>query len=161
MKIFVISDTHVPERVKSLPDKILKEIQPGDILFHCGDFTSKKAFNQLIQSGAEFHGVFGNMDDYHLRSSMPERKVVTVKGKSIGLTHGWGSPEGLAERVYKSFEHKPDVILFGHSHIPLSKKIGDTLMFNPGPLSGGGRSDPTYGQLFIEGDDVWGEHYDL
>lgn len=160
MKIYVISDTHIPERINSLSEIFTGRILPGDIIFHCGDFTSIEVYEQLRRT-AQFYGVYGNMDENSLRSILPSKQVVEVSGKRIGITHGWGPPYGLARRVYKSFEEKPDVILFGHSHSKTHKKIHNTLMFNPGPASGGWKSSPSFGELLIEGKDIWGEHFDL
>jgi putative phosphoesterase len=160
MSIYVISDTHIPERIGSLPAELTGKLKRGDILFHCGDFTSYAIFEQL-RGLAEFHGVYGNMDEFSLRSELPESEVVEISGKKIGITHGRGSPSGLAQRIYKSFREKPDVILFGHSHSRTHQVISSTLMFNPGAVSGGWGTPPSYGQLFIGGEDIWGEHYDL
>ncbi len=160
MRIFVISDTHVPERLRSLPDEIMERIMHGDVLFHCGDFTSIKLF-EILKKHPRFYGVLGNMDEFALRSAVPEKQIVEISGKKVGITHGSGSPSGLEQRVYSSFEEKPDIILFGHSHNPYHKFLNNTLMFNPGSFTGGWNSEPTYGELFIEGDKIWGEHHEI
>ena len=158
MDIFVISDTHIPERIGKLPNKFMKQLQQGDILFHCGDFTSIDIYDQLQQS-AHLHAVIGNMDDFALTSTLKSQLIIDINGKKIGVMHGWGSSVGLEERIYDAFDEKPDVILFGHSHSRLSKKINNTLMFNPGAVTGGWDSQPSFGKLFIDSGAIRGEHY--
>jgi putative phosphoesterase len=161
MKIIVISDTHVPERIRSLPKRLIKRIQPGDIVFHCGDFTSYQTY-EILRSMGEFHGVHGNMDDHPLNCELPDTKIVQINNRKIGMTHGWGPPSGLARRVYDSFRDKPDVILFGHSHSRTNEILGNTLMFNPGAVASGWGSSPSYGELMFDGNGgIIGRHFDL
>jgi putative phosphoesterase len=156
--IFVLSDTHVPERMAELPQKFLNQVKSDDIIFHAGDFARLEVLEELA-SVATVHAVWGNMDEAKIRKLLPQKKTVEVQGKKIGLCHGSRSPRGLGERVYAQFGQKCDVLIFGHSHAPHNGKIKDTLLFNPGSLSGN-LVPPfvaTYGVLTIEGGDVWGE----
>ena len=154
--IFVLADTHVPERMAALPGKFLSQIKPGDVMFHAGDFVRWEVLREL-EALATVYGVRGNMDESRIRKFLPDSKVVELQGKKIGLCHGSGSPHKLGERVHREFEGRCDVLIFGHSHAPLNKKIGDMLLFNPGSLSGNlvPPFAATYGVLTIEGDDVW------
>jgi putative phosphoesterase len=156
--IFVLSDTHVPERIKELPRKLVERIGPADLILHAGDFVVWEVFRQL-GSLATVHAVRGNVDDAKLRRFLPETKVVEVNGKRIGLCHGWGPRRGLPERVYKQFGRGCDVLVFGHSHLPYNRRKGRTLMLNPGSLSGNASrySGASYAVLTVEGDEVWAE----
>jgi putative phosphoesterase len=159
--LYVISDTHVPERISKFPQKFLDKIRPQDVIFHAGDFVSWDAFKQL-ESLATLHAVRGNMDHSRVKSSLEKKKLVSLQGKKIGIYHGSGSPMGLGEKVYREFGEKPDVIIFGHSHIPYNQKKENTLLFNPGSLSGNTAGpSATYGVLTVEGNDVWGEIFEL
>jgi len=175
--IYVISDTHVPERMAKLPQKFLDKIKPHDVIFHAGDFVNWETFKEL-ESRATLYAVCGNMDHPKIKDCLDKKKLVSMQGKRIGslhslqvgslrslqvgIYHGSGSPFGLGEKVYEEFEEKPDVIIFGHSHIPYNTKKDKTLLFNPGSLSGN-MTGPfaTYGVLTIDGDDVWGEIFEL
>ncbi len=55
-----------------------------------------------------------------------------VGSKKIGITHGWGSPEGIESRV-KGLLGDVDIIIYGHSHRARIEQIGKVLFFNPGP----------------------------
>jgi len=152
----VISDTHVPERAQRIPEKFTSLLKKEDFVFHAGDFTSVQTL-KIIENFCTVFAVHGNMDDPELKSILPERRTEIVSGKKIGLIHGFGAPFSLPERVYRKFDEKPDVIVFGHSHDPYHRKIEGTLLFNPGSLAGSVFSQKgSYGILNIE-DEVWGE----
>lgn len=157
-KIFVLADTHVPERMTAIPRKFSDSVNPGDVIFHAGDFVRWEVLRELEEL-ATVHGVWGNMDEARIRRLLPESKVVELQGKKIAICHGSGSPHKLGERVYRDFGKECDVLIYGHSHAPLNKKIDDTLLFNPGSLSGNlvPPFAATYGVLTIEGADLWGE----
>ncbi|MFQ6031661.1 MAG: metallophosphoesterase family protein [Candidatus Zixiibacteriota bacterium] len=159
--IYVISDTHIPERMTKLPRKFLDKIKPDDVILHAGDFINWETLKEL-KSLATLYAVRGNMDHLKIKDSLDKKKRVSLQGKKVGLYHGSGLPFGLGERVYKEFEVKPDVIIFGHSHLPYNRKKENTLLFNPGSLSGNLMSPfATYGVLTIDGNDVWGEIFEL
>ena len=57
------------------------------------------------------------------------------QGYRIGLIHGWGSPEGLEERIMGEFLNV-DAIVYGHSHKPVNHVREGILLFNPGTATG-------------------------
>lgn len=120
--IFVLSDTHIPERMVKLPQKLLNQIKPDDIILHVDDFVRWEVF-QKLKSLATIHAVCGNMDDGKIKEFLPQRRVVEVQGKKIGLCHGYGSPFKLAQRIYGEFKERCDVLIFGHSHVSYNRKI--------------------------------------
>ena len=160
--IFVLSDTHIPERIAKLPQKFLDQVKSDDVIFHAGDFTRWEVFEKLKRL-TTLHAVFGNMDDTKIKQLLPQKKVVEVQDKKIGMCHGSGSPFRLGEKLYGEFGERCDVLIFGHSHVPYNRKMEDTLLFNPGSLSGNMTPpfNATYGILTIEGNDVWGEIFEL
>lgn len=158
----MLSDSHVPERISELPPKLLSKIKSDDIILHAGDFVRWEVYQQF-NNLATLYAVCGNMDEAKLKKFLPPKKVVELQGKKIGLCHGSGPPFGLGERLYREFGERCDVLIFGHSHIPYNRKIDNTLLFNPGGLSGNMAPPytPTYGVLTLDGNDVWGEIFEL
>ena len=134
MKIVVLSDTHIPERAKDLPEKIYSDLKSAGLLLHAGDVTSLEFFKKLQKNCPfEIKAVQGNMDAPDLRKFLPHKQLIKIDRFKIGLIHGSGSPFGLLELVEREFlEEKPDLIIFGHSHQPLSVRREGTLFFNPG-----------------------------
>ena len=134
-KIVVISDTHIPVRAAKIPKQITEQFKNADLIVHAGDFQTMEVVNNL-ESYSNFIGVCGNMDSDDVADKLPEKIIVNIKNNDkefkIGITHGSGTPQGLAERVLSFFEEKLDCIVFGHSHKQFNGKINSTLMFNPG-----------------------------
>jgi len=132
MKIGVISDTHIPARAKRLPEQLLSALKGVDRIIHAGDVLNLPTLKEL-ESIAETTAVRGNMDYPEIQKLLPEKVVLEMEGYRIGMTHGIGSPHFLGRRLLKRFENDNiDVLVFGHSHVPLSEKEGEVLLFNPG-----------------------------
>jgi len=129
LRIGVISDTHA-RTLGDLPNDILMALSDVDLIVHAGDFTEKAVLDGLRTLG-EVKAVSGNMDSGELHRILPRHDLFTFGERRIGLIHGWGVPWGLAERVRKTFPGA-DIIIFGHSHEPTNRLIGDALLFNPG-----------------------------
>lgn len=155
--IYVVSDTHIPERASRLPRKFVERIKADDIILHAGDFTELEAYRNL-ESLATLYAVCGNMDHPEIRKFLPAKRLLELFRFRIGLIHGSGSPFGLAERIHKEFEGDLDVIVFGHSHSPYNLMQGNTLLFNPGSLAGNFPSwKKSYGILQIDEKKIRGE----
>ncbi len=157
-KIGVLSDTHLSDidnDFKNLFDYgPFKDI---DTFIHAGDFTSIRIVDFL--DSYIFYGVQGNMDDYEVRKRLPERRIETLDGVRIGITHGWGAPFDLDQKVYEYFNDSLiQCIVFGHSHKPANHFIGKTLMFNPGSFKKSLISPRrSVGLLTIDGGEIRGE----
>lgn len=156
MKIGVLSDTHLRS-----PNAVLEHILTvlfgdTDMILHAGDIVTRKVLERLEESGVL--AVAGNMDDYEVAGYLPQVRVVGAEDKRIGLIHGWGRKEALAQRILDRFgDPRPDVIVYGHSHVPFWGRVDGTYMFNPGsashnPYAGSG----TVGLLEIDGDRIEG-----
>lgn len=147
MKIGVLSDTHV-HLVEEIPAETIKALSGVDLIVHAGDFVGSAVLEGLKQM-AEVRAVRGNVDSMKLKNLLPEREIITVGGKRIGIIHGSGGPEGIEHRVRGLFDDV-DIIIYGHSHEAKMVQVRGVLMFNPGP---GYRS---YGILTID-NEVKGE----
>lgn len=129
MKIGILSDTHLTQITKDFKETIEKVFDGVDMIIHAGDITGISVFNYL--SKWELKAVRGNMDDFDLYNLLPEKRIENIMGKNIGIIHGKGAPGGIENVVLREFQDV-DLIIFGHSHIPLETKKNDVLLFNPG-----------------------------
>jgi putative phosphoesterase len=129
MRIGVVSDTHATS-LAQLPDRILLALAEVDLIIHAGDFVAKDVLDGLRRLG-EVKAVQGNMDSEELKRILPEKELLVVEGRRIGIIHGWGSPYGIDDRVGKMFEDV-DVIVYGHSHYSQNEVKKGILFFNPG-----------------------------
>jgi uncharacterized protein len=131
MKIGVLSDTHlkVPD---SRLDHILQELfRAYDMILHAGDIVSGSVLERLEEKGVL--AVCGNMDDYEVAATLPQKRIIPAGGKRIGLIHGWGGRQGLRERVLERLKpDNPDIVVYGHSHVAFWGEVNGVMMFNPG-----------------------------
>jgi hypothetical protein len=129
LKIGVISDTHLRGPDDRLLSVIRKHFHDVEMVLHAGDLVDLSvlaAFGEV-----PVLGVCGNMDPPRVEEEMPFTRVVEVGRFRIGLIHGWGSPQGLEERIRDKFENV-DCIVYGHSHYPVNRVRDGILFFNPG-----------------------------
>jgi len=151
VKIAVLSDTHVGQRIAAFPRNFLQELRPFDAIIHCGDYANIEAA-ELFQDLPGFSGVRGNMDDAEVQSFLPETINLEIGGLRIGAIHGWGNSDGLAHKIVSAIEDvypdsKFNIMLFGHAHEPFKDAIGETLVLNPGAFSG--NKDSSFGSWGI------------
>jgi hypothetical protein len=83
------------------------------------------------------------MDSPAIKHLLPEVVWFRVGDKAVCVTHGWGAPGGIAQRVMQRCG-TADVVVFGHSHEPYNSYHGDTLLFNPGKAAN------SYGIMHID-----------
>jgi putative phosphoesterase len=161
MLVYVISDTHIPDRAHQIPPQLWKAVGSSDVLLHAGDFTDLSVLNEIKGKAGTVHAVWGNMDPEIVRRALPEKQMLDIGDYRIGIYHGSGAAQGLVEKVYHTFPEKLDAIIFGHSHTPYNKKIKKTLMFNPGSITFNRSGPPTYGILHLDEGGIWGEHVEI
>jgi putative phosphoesterase len=129
LRIGVLSDTHATS-LAEFPNKLLANLAKVDMIIHTGDFTTRSVLEGLREL-AEVRAVHGNMDSDELRQFLPDKDLFIVSGRRVGITHGWGSPYGIEDRVGSLFGDA-DIIVFGHSHQPRNEVTNGILFFNPG-----------------------------
>jgi uncharacterized protein len=133
MLIAVISDTHLPRGARRLPDECVERIAAADLLLHAGDFSTLEVLRELEAIGPPVLGVHGNVDSADLRRLLPEERIVDAEGARIAMLHDAGQRTGRLERMRRRFGDRADVLVFGHSHLPLHEEAPDGFqIFNPG-----------------------------
>jgi hypothetical protein len=129
MRIGVLSDTHAASFTQ-LHGKMVSTLAEVDLIIHAGDFVVKDVLDGLKQLG-EVKAVQGNMDSDELKRILPEKELLEIEGKKIGIIHGWGSPHGIDDRVGNVFSGV-DIIIYGHSHYSQNETKNGVFFFNPG-----------------------------
>ena len=97
MLIGLISDTHIPDRAKQLPQNVFDAFSDVDLILHAGDLTSLEVINQLEQI-APVMAVQGNMDRVNW-INLPKAKVVEAEGLKIGIVHGEVYPRADTQQL--------------------------------------------------------------
>lgn len=126
MRLGIISDTHGELRAQVFD--VFSEV---DRILHAGDVGSREL---LLELGAiaPVTAVYGNMDDFELRSRLPKVAELELEGLFFTLTHGdqLGSP--TSEALHAAFP-RADVIVYGHTHRPKLELVDKTVtVMNPG-----------------------------
>lgn len=133
MLIAVISDTHLPRGSRRLPGACVERISAADLLLHAGDFSTLEVLRELEAIGPPVAGVHGNVDSAELRRLLPEERVVEAGGARIAIVHDAGPRRGRLERMRRRFGDHADLVVFGHSHLPLHEQAPDGFqILNPG-----------------------------
>ena len=133
MLIAVISDTHLPRGAGRLPEACVERIEAADMLLHAGDFSTLDVVRELEAIGPPVVGVHGNQDSAELRRLLPEERVVEADGARIAMVHDAGPRAGRLARMRARFGERADVVVFGHSHMPLHEQADDGFqIFNSG-----------------------------
>jgi len=138
MKIGIISDTH-----DNLP-RIKKAVtffnqEKVDLVLHAGDFVSPFTALEFKNLNCPLKGVFGNNDGdkLYLQEKFkvigelyPVPYIVKINNKNVIMLHKEKLIDALAE------SQRYDVIIYGHTHRSDLRKIGKTLIINPGECGG-------------------------
>jgi hypothetical protein len=152
VKIGVISDTHIRSSAKLLPNIIYKVFDGVDMILHAGDILIDEVIIEL-ETIAPVYAVAGNNDSYDMLDKYGTKKIITAKGKRIGLTHGSSRGSAYASAYSMFSKNDVDCVVYGHSHKPHNEVIDGVLFFNPGsPISR--RFEPRYslGILYVDKD---------
>ncbi|MDY7076444.1 MAG: metallophosphoesterase family protein [Chloroflexota bacterium] len=158
--IGLLSDTHIPHRIKRMPSAALKALAGVDLILHAGDVDDPAALEPL-RAIAPVHAVCGNihLQDFSaggttlpavVELELVEQHVVLVHGhrpgplgfcfkvmgviaQRFGLTNNGDFNQHIVHRLVQLYP-TADVIVFGHTHRAHVEQAGRTLLVNPGAV---------------------------
>ena len=116
MKVGVLSDTH---RMQKYMDKAIQDLKDCDLLIHAGDnFLDSKYLHK--ETNIPIIAVRGNCDFDNVEDEL----IFDIEGKNVFLCHGdsYGVKYGLDMLEKKAKEVRADIVIFGHTHVPLNIK---------------------------------------
>jgi len=129
--IAVISDTHMPRR-GPLPRAVVERLRAADLVVHAGDWSDMAAVRMVRALGRPLVAVHGNVEEAAVRAALPATADAEIAGLRIGVVHDGGQASGRIGRLRGRFPGA-DLVIFGHSHIPLYDVADDGFMIlNPG-----------------------------
>jgi uncharacterized protein len=126
MRLGIISDTH--GKLRPGVFDVFAEVQQ---ILHAGDVGSPDILTEL-EALAPVTAVYGNVDDFELRSRLPQVAQLELDGFLVTVTHGdqFGSPTPTALR---SAFPEAEIIVYGHTHRPLLELVDRVVtIMNPG-----------------------------
>lgn len=131
MRIAVISDTHAPRRWRSCPSAVAAVLRGSDLILHAGDVCVAEVLDELT-AYAPVHAVVGNNDQADVAAwGATETVELDLGGLRVGMIHDAGTAKGRTARMRRRFP-RCDVVVFGHSHIPLDETGDGIRIVNPG-----------------------------
>ncbi|MEU5883208.1 metallophosphoesterase family protein [Spirillospora sp. NPDC047279] len=150
MKVIAISDTHAPRRWKSCPPAVAEHLRDTDLILHAGDVCTADVLDELA-AYAPVHAVMGNNDGPDVAAwGAPETLELDLDGLKVAMIHDSGQAKGRTARMRRRFPDA-DLVVFGHSHIPLDETGDGIRVFNPGsPTDRRRQPHGTLGLLTIE-----------
>ncbi len=142
MRALVISDIHGDY---SNLNSILLSQSKAEVVFFLGDGEEDIERIKLNFPNKMFVMVKGNCD---WGSKLPVEQFFTLEGKKIMLTHGHTYDVKLTyNRIINNAKYNDcDVLLFGHTHNPITLYEDGLYIMNPGSAYG---YNATYGTLDI------------
>jgi putative phosphoesterase len=151
MKVAILADTHASWVNPTLPSNVVDQLGRVDYILHAGDFVSIDILEKL-EKIADTIGVYGGEDEPEITKRLPAKLVVNIAGLRIGLIHGkppadldldlrsvaWDADDPILADYFHYLLRQfadVDVILFGHTHVPVIHWFEGRLFVNPGSLS--------------------------
>ena len=142
MRIGLISDTHDN---LTLVEKAVKQLNQENVelVLHAGDYTSPFTIAKFKPLKCKLIGVFGNNDGDHelLKKRFSETQNCEIRERfaqidagnfKIALHHGEETELQNALVNCGGF----DCVVSGHTHIPVNKTKGKTMVICPGEVCG-------------------------
>ncbi|TQS28496.1 metallophosphoesterase family protein [Microbispora sp. KK1-11] len=151
MKVVVLADTHAPRRWKSCPPAVAEHLRGADLILHAGDVCTAGVLVEL-SAYAPVHAVLGNNDGPDVAAwGAPETLELDLGGLRVAMIHDSGQAAGRTARMRRRFP-EADLVVFGHSHIPMDLTGDGVRVFNPGsPTDRRRQPHGTIGILDVEG----------
>jgi putative phosphoesterase len=128
MIIGLISDTH-----GSLPAAVFDVFKDVDQILHAGDIGDPSVITEL-ETIAPVSAIYGNIDTWPIVSRYPLSQTVKFQSYSFYLIHEVHSIKYFRFELFKK-NLKPDIVVYGHTHIPAHEYYQDVLFINPGSAS--------------------------
>lgn len=130
MKVLIVSDSHGRDTYLELA---IEKASPFDMLIHLGDVEGSEYFLEEVLS-CPMEIVAGNNDFF---AELEREKIVTIGTYHVLLTHGhryqvYSGTERIKEYAR---QNGVDIVMFGHTHMPVIDQSSDVIALNPGSIS--------------------------
>lgn len=128
MRILVFSDSHGSKRNI---ERAIANQPEANIVIHLGDGADDVLDLEFIHQDKQFYQVAGNCD---WSSPLPLEGELKVAQKTIFFTHGHGYKvkTDLQHIKLEARKRNADLVLFGHTHLPITEYDNGLYLLNPG-----------------------------
>jgi hypothetical protein len=173
LTVGLLSDTHIPHRLKCMPDAVLDALAGVDLVLHAGDVDDPTALEPL-RTLAPVHAVRGNFHIQDLsdggamlpavvRLKLAGQRIVMTHGhrpgvlgfglkgldvitQHLGLTNNGMFNRRIARRLARIYP-EADIVIFGHTHRAHVERVGRALLVNPGAVCVSPREQPSVARI--------------
>jgi uncharacterized protein len=148
--VAVLADTHAPRRWRRCPPAVAQHLRGADLILHAGDVCTADVLDELA-AYAPVRAVRGNNDGPDVAGwGAPETLELDLAGLAVAMLHDSGQAVGRCARLRRRFP-AAQLVVFGHSHIPLDQAADGIRIFNPGsPTDRRRQPHGTFGFLHID-----------
>jgi putative phosphoesterase len=131
VRVIVLSDTHAPRFWKSCPAAVASWLRQADLILHAGDVCTASVLDEIAEY-APVRVVLGNNDAAEVAEwGAAPRLEFTIEGLCVGMIHDSGPASGRLRRMHAAFP-AAELVVYGHSHIPMDDGDQSLRIFNPG-----------------------------
>jgi uncharacterized protein len=129
---------------------VAEHLRGADLILHAGDVCTASVLAELTQY-APVTAVLGNNDGPDVAGwGAAETAELNLDGLRVAMIHDSGPATGRMARMRRRFP-AADLVVFGHSHIPLDASSDSLRIFNPGsPTDRRRQPQGTLGLLTID-----------
>ena len=155
MRLVVLADTHIRAgSSRRVPEAVYAALERADMVLHAGDLLVPEVLDELRRL-APVHAVLGNNDVPELAATLPEHLALDLEGVRVAMVHDSGATKGREGRMKRRFPDA-DLVVFGHSHIPINEPgVDGQLLFNPGSATERRRQPHrTYGEIDLRDGEI-------
>ena len=133
MLIGLLSDTHIPDHAKKLPDQLKEAFYGVDLILHGGDIFSLSVLNEL-ECIAPVLAAEGDDDPTSTAndSRVKPKHTISIEDVTIWLIHQKPQSLPVVSDKVPWLEEPPEVIIFGHTHQATLENHQGVLQINPG-----------------------------
>jgi putative phosphoesterase len=158
VSVAIIADTHMPKGGRQLPERCLELLAEAEAIVHAGDISSIAVLREIEAIGPPVHAVHGNVDEPGVCELLPATLRIELLGRPVAVVHDSGTAQGRLRRLAARFP-EAELVIFGHSHLPLHERSDSLQIFNPGsPTERRRAPQRSMGWLNLTGDELHLEH---
>lgn len=130
MKVLIVSDSHGKN---TQLDWVIQRVSPIDMLIHLGDLEGSEDYIEAVAQWP-YELVSGNNDYF---TNIERDKMITIGAYQVLLTHGHRQQVYSGTETIKKWakEKGADVVMFGHTHMPLLQIEDGIVVLNPGSIA--------------------------
>ncbi len=162
MELLIVSDSH--GHAERLTEALQRQIKRPDAICFLGDGLRDTEVWESV--GIPVYTVRGNCDWSGFYRDEPTERFLYLEGHKLMLTHGhvYDVKSGYGRLEAYARENGADIVLFGHTHVPVELSLPPKneerrlYLFNPGSIACDDGDGYPFGTLTLQGKNVLFSH---